>query len=72
MSWIIKLIALLAQLQNNQLVLDIEQCILTNSTPAAIWACVLKKLAGANLTPGTPDHAVAEAAKTLASAAKLP
>lgn len=71
MSWLLKILALLSQLQNNQLIQDIEQCVLANSTPAAIWQCVLAKLAGANLTPGTPDHAVAEAAKGLATAAKL-
>ena len=65
MSWIMQIIALLAQLQNNALVQDIEQCVLTNTTPAAIWQCVLNKLAGHTISP--EDQAKIDAAKVFAA-----
>lgn len=71
MSWLLKILALLSQLQNVQLIQEIEQCLLTNSTASAIWACIVSKLSVAPLTPGTMDHAIAEAAKSMATTAKL-
>jgi len=70
MSLLLKILALLSQLQNLQLVQDIEQCVITNTSAAAIWACILGKLNG-HPTVTAHDMAHIEAAKTLATAAKL-
>lgn len=66
MSLLLKILALLSQLQNNVLVQEIEQCVLSNSTASAIWSCILSKLAGANLPPDSTDHAIVEGAKLMA------
>ena len=51
---------------NSPLAIAIGQCVANNTTASAMWQCILASLAGANLQPGTDDHAVVEVAKTLA------
>lgn len=70
MSFLLKILGLLSQLQNVQLVRDIEQCVLSNSTPAAMWACILAKLQ-ANPAVSAQDVAMVDAAKAVAKTANL-
>lgn len=73
MSTLLKILSVLASLQNNKLVQEIEACIIdpSNDTKSKVWSCIVGKIASSSVVPGTADHATCEAARALAAGGGL-